>query len=295
MRASADNSICFREDGSVRTILLSLVVLVLGFAAGALVVYQSAKAPKPPALAEAASTLSESTHAVLSRLRQPVELRLYVLFADDNIPAALREHSARVRELVSELERAGNGRIAVTRFNNWSRESTQSAANDGITPITLPQGDPCYIGIAVAQDNRRETLAQLAPEWSAAMEYDLARAIARVGSPPTAPRSAETLVQAGKAEATIKQTIPNPASTSLEEGKQILRDASLKAYQALVGEMNSAVVKAEQPVQQATTDAERQAALQKLQQVRAGYAEKLREIALQSQAEMEAWTKLKGQ
>ena len=287
--------VCIRKQGSARTILLSLVILVIGFAAGALVIYRATKAPSPPPATESKPTLSESTLAVLSRLSQPVDLRLYVLFADDNIPARLREHSVRLNELVSELEQSANGRMVVTRYNNWSRESTQSAANDGVTPLTLPQGDPCYLGIVVAQDNRKEALAQLVPEWSAALEYDIARAIARVGSPPAAPRSAEALVQAGKAEATIKQTIPNPASTSLEDGKRILRDASLKAYQTLVAEMNSAVAKAELPVQQATTDAERQAALQKLQQVRTSYAEKLRDIALQSQAAMEAWTRLKGQ
>lgn len=295
MKARPANSACFRERASIRTIVLPLVVLVIGFAAGALVVYRSIKAPSPLPVTESQFTLSENTIAVLSRLTQPVELRLYVLFADDNIPARLREHSARVNELVSELEQSAKGRIVVTRFHNWSRESTQSAASDGVTPLVLPQGDPCYIGIAVAQDNRREALDQLAPEWSAALEYDIARVIARVGSPPSAPRSAETLVQAGKAEQSIKQTIPNPASTSLEDGKQILRDASIKAYQALVGEMNSAVTKAEQGIQQATADAERQAALQKLQQIRTSYAEKLRAIALQSQAEMETWTTLKGQ
>lgn len=295
MKARPANSVYFREQASIRTILLPLVVLVIGFAAGALVVYRSTKAPTPPPVAENKLTLSESTLAVLGRLNQPVDLRLYMLFADDNIPASFREHSVRVNELTSELEQFANGRIVVTRFTNWSRQSTQSAASDGVTPLTLPQGDPCYLGIAVAQDNRKEALAQLAPEWASALEYDIARAIARVGSPPPTPRSAESLVQAGKAEQSIKQTIPNPASTSLDDGKQILRDASLKAYQTLVGEMNSEVAKAELPVQQATTDAGRQAALQKLQQVRAGYAEKLREIALQSQAEMEAWAKLKGQ
>jgi len=295
MKARPSPSICAREQGSIRTLLLPLVVLVIGFAAGALVVYRSAKPPTPPVTSEDKLTLSESTKAVLSRLSQPVELRLYVLFADDNVPASLREHSAYVNELVSELEQSANGRIVVTRFNNWSRESTQSAANDGVTPLTLPQGDPCYVGIAVMRDSRKEALAQIVPEWSAALEYDIARAIARVSSAPATPRSVETLVKAGKAEQSIKQKIPNPASTSLEDGKQILRDVSIKAYQALVGEMNSEVAKAELGIQRATTDGDRQTALQKLQQVRASYAEKLRAIALQSQAEMEAWMQLKGQ
>ena len=287
----------FAERGGASPLVL-LLVLLIGLAVGALLVYQTTKSPAAKPQAEPSSSqvnLSESTKAVLARLDSPVELRLYVLFSDDNASPALREHAARVNELASEFERFGNGRIVVSRFNTWSRENTQNAATDGLTPLALPHGDPGYIGLAVRQDNRKEALPQIAPEWFSALEFDIARAIARVGSTPTAPPSAEDLTLAKQAEASISKVIPRSADTTLEDGKRLLRDTALKAYQTLVGEMNREVQKAEQVVQNAATEADRRAALQKLQQLRAGYAERLREIAQTSQAELEAWTRLKAQ
>lgn len=280
--------------GGIRSVALPLLALVVGFSIGAVVVYRATQKANPPPVTDSQTTLVESTKTVLQRLKQPVELRAYVLFTDDSPPTDLRAHAAFVNDLVSELERYANGRIVVTRFQNWSRESTESAARDGVTPVTLPQGDPCYLGIALSQENRRETLPHLNPEWSAALESDVARAIERVGSPPPARQSPETQAQADKASQSIKQIIPNPQAISLDDGKRILRDASLQAYQTVVAEMNREVAKAEEQVQQAAGQTERTAALEKLQQVRTSYARQLREIAQQSQAEIEAWSRLKA-
>jgi hypothetical protein len=293
MKTRLTNSICFRESAGARTIVL--VALTIGFAAGALLVYRSPKATPQTQSTEAALVLSESTKAVLGQLHSPVEIRFYALFGGDNPPARLREFAGQVSELLSVLEAEARGKLIVTRFDSWTSANTKNATSDGLVSFDTGSGDPIYLGIAAAQDKRKETLARLAPEWAAAVEFDLARVIARVGTPPPMPRTAEQVAQTGKAEEAVKRAIPNATATSLEDGKQILRDVALKAYQSLVGEMNGEVAKAEQAVQKAAGDTERQTALQKLQQMRAGYAERLREIALQSQAEMEAWTNLKGQ
>jgi hypothetical protein len=292
MKAKTAPSIYFEEQGSTRAILLMLLVLTIGFAGGALVVYRMTASKKPTPVAENELTLSESTRAVLSQLKAPVEVRFFALFGGDVAATNLQEFALEIGNLLSAMETEAQGKITVTRHVTWTPETTKLAAADGIVPVDVG-GDPSYVGLVVAQDKRKESLARLAPEWASALEFDLARAISRVGTPPSAPQTPAQIVESSQAEVSVKRTIPDAAATSLEDGKQILREASLKAYQDLVNEMNREVAKAEQAVQQ-SSEADREAASQRLQQVRANYVENLRNVALQSQAQMESWTKLKG-
>jgi hypothetical protein len=287
------NSSRWRLQGNSR-IPVMLLALALGFAGGALVVYQGTKAKPPEPIPAERIVLSESTRSVLKKLRAPVEVRFYSLSGAEPAPEDLRNLTARVNELLAECERESGGKLTVTRLNEWSAAHTKAAADDGVTALNLA-GDPAYLGIAVAQAERKETIAPLAPEWAEAVEYDLARAISRVSTPPPAAPSPADRIQTEQAEVVVKQTIPNPATTSLEDGKQLLRESSLQHYQALVQEMSREVQQAEQLVKAAAADADRQAAVQKVQTIRATYADKLRATALQSQAELEAWTKLKEQ
>jgi hypothetical protein len=284
-----------RQQGNFRVIVMVVLGLAIGFAGGALVVYQSTKAKAPGPIKEPAVVLSGSTKAVLRQVTAPVEVRFYSLFGAENASEDLRGLMVNVNELLAEFEREADGKLAVTRFNEWTAANTEAAAADGVAAFNLDKGDPAYVGLVVSQDERKEAIAQIAPEWVEAVEYDLARMIWRVSNPPPAPRTPADRIQTEKAEAVIKQTIPNPATTSLEDGKQLLREISLRNYQALVEEMNREGQQAEQLVKAAGSDADRRAAVHKLQAVRAAYADKLRLTALRSQAELEAWTKLKSQ
>jgi hypothetical protein len=279
-------------------IALMLLALMVGFAVGALVVYRTTRTKPSEPIHETKIVLSESTKAVLHQLRTPVEVRFYALFGGEAASESLRELAINVNELLAEFERQSGGKLTVTHFDEWSAANTKAAAADGVVASNLEKGDPSYVGLTVIQDTRKETISQLAPEFAQAVEHDLARTISRLANPKSSsssPPSPANKAQMEKAEAAVKQTIPNPAAISLEEGKRLLRESSLRGYQALVDEMNREVQQGEQLVNAATADADRQIATQKLLQVRTSYAEKLRAIALQSQVELEAWTKLKEQ
>jgi hypothetical protein len=73
-----------------------ILVLAIGFAGGALVVYQSTKAKPPPPIQADGVVLSESTRSVLKKLRAPVAVRFYSLSGAEPVPEDLRNLTARV-------------------------------------------------------------------------------------------------------------------------------------------------------------------------------------------------------
>lgn len=281
-----------QKQGSTRAALLIFLGLILGSAAGGLAVYRLMTKAPAHATTETEVTLSDSTRTVLGELKAPVEVHFYALFGGDAAASQLSGFTKKIDALLTTMEAESHGRITVKRYDTWTPANIKTATSDGIAPAEYG-GDPAYVGLAISQDRRKEALARLDPEWAAALEFDVARTIAHVGIAPEPAPSVQQVAENKQAIEAVKQTIPNAVETSLEDGKQILRAAALKNYQTLVGEMNAEVSKAEQAVQQSTA-ADRQAAVEKLQQVQAHYAEKLRNVAIQSQAEIEAWTKSKG-
>src|SRR6185436_3526036 len=53
----------------------------------------------------------------------------------------------------------------------------------GIEPQQLATGEAFYLGLAVSQLERKQTLVGISPQRERLLEYDLVRAIARVGQP----------------------------------------------------------------------------------------------------------------
>jgi len=97
--------------------------------------------------------------------------------------------------------------------------------------------------------------------------------------------------------AEVRQAIPNLTAVSVEEGKRILTGAALKDFQAAANEMKARVTQAEERFVQAQnggSEAERQAAREQLQRVRADQAEKLNQIAERLEARIAALERLKA-
>lgn len=292
MKVQFPRSIRFQKPANARAGLLIFLGLIFGSAGGGLMVYRVLQKKPPAPAVENLPTLSESTRTVLGELKAPVEVHFYALFGGDAAASRLSGFATNINTLLTTMEAEAQGKIIVTRYETWTPANIKNATTDGIAPAEVG-GDPAYVGIAISQDRRKEALARLAPEWAAALEFDVARTIARVGVQPEPAQTVQQVAENNQAIEAVKQTIPNAVETSFEDGKRMLLEAGLKSYQTLVAEMNAEVAKAEQSVQQ-SAEADRRAAVEKLQQVQARYAEKLRNVALQSQAQIEAWTKSKG-
>ena len=127
-------------------------------------------------------TLSEGTKKILRGLDSPVTVKLYVT-QGESVPVQLRSFAQRVEDLVREFQAASNGNLRVQRYNPKPDSEEEDAAQlDGIEPQQLYTGEQFYLGVAVSQLERKQAIAAITPQRERLLEYDLVRAIARVGS-----------------------------------------------------------------------------------------------------------------
>jgi len=97
--------------------------------------------------------------------------------------------------------------------------------------------------------------------------------------------------------AEVKQALPNYASLSLEQGTQILREATLEKFTAATKEMQSEITKAEDELEAAKAGgsaADQQAAAKHLEQVQADETQKLEQIGGNLQTEIAALKQMKS-
>src|SRR5207248_1263587 len=127
-------------------------------------------------------TLSEGTKKILRNLQTPVKVKLYVS-QGEGVPVQLRSFAQRVEDLVREFKSVAGSNLTVERYNPKPDSEEEDAAQlDGIEPQQLGNGEQFYLGAAVAQLDRKQTLASITPQRERLLEYDLVRAIARVGT-----------------------------------------------------------------------------------------------------------------
>ena len=126
-------------------------------------------------------TLSDGTRKVLGKLEAPVKIRFYFNQGDANVPVGLRVFAGRVEDLLNEMRSAANGKLVIEKLNPQPDSDAEDSANlDGVEAQELPSGDKFYLGLTVSFADQRLALPVLAPDRERLLEYDLARAIARV-------------------------------------------------------------------------------------------------------------------
>ena len=126
-------------------------------------------------------TLSDGTKKILQRLDAPVKMRLY-LSQGESVPVQLRSYSQRVEDLAREFKSVAGANLVIEKYNPQPDSEEEDAAQlDGIEPQQLMSGEQFYLGVAVNRLERKQTIPTLNPARERLLEYDLARAIARVG------------------------------------------------------------------------------------------------------------------
>jgi ABC-type uncharacterized transport system involved in gliding motility auxiliary subunit len=127
-------------------------------------------------------TLAPGTRKILSNLSSPVKIKLYIS-QGESVPVPLRGFAQRVEDTVRELKAAAGPNLIVERYNPKPDSDEEDAAQlDGIEPQQLMSGESFYLGAAVTQLERKETLPAISPQRERLLEYDFVRAIARVAS-----------------------------------------------------------------------------------------------------------------
>lgn len=127
-------------------------------------------------------TLSDGTRKILKGLSSPVKIKLYAS-QGESVPVPLRSFAQRVEDMVREFRSVAGPNLVVEKYNPKPDSEEEDAAQiDGIEPQQLFTGESFYLGIAVSRLDRRQSLPAITPQRERLLEYDLIRAIARVGS-----------------------------------------------------------------------------------------------------------------
>jgi len=127
-------------------------------------------------------TLSDGTKKVLRNLQSPVKIKLYIS-QGESVPVQLRSFAQRVEDLVREFKSVAGSNLVIERYNPKPDSEEEDAAQlDGIDPQQLVSGEQFYLGASITQLDRKQTLAAISPQRERLLEYDLVRAISRVGT-----------------------------------------------------------------------------------------------------------------
>jgi ABC-type uncharacterized transport system involved in gliding motility auxiliary subunit len=127
-------------------------------------------------------TLSPGTKKLLSNLSAPVKLKLYIS-QGEAVPVPLRSFAQRVEDTVRELKAVAGPNLIVEKYNPKPDSEEEDAAQlDGVEPQQLMTGESFYLGVSVSQLDRKQTIPAISPQRERLLEYDLVRAIARVGA-----------------------------------------------------------------------------------------------------------------
>jgi ABC-type uncharacterized transport system involved in gliding motility auxiliary subunit len=127
-------------------------------------------------------TLSDGTKKVLRNLQSPLKIKLYVS-QGESVPVQLRSFAQRVEDLVREFKSAAGSNLIIERYNPRPDSEEEDAAQlDGIEPQQLVNGEQFYLGATITQLDRKQTLPAISPQRERLLEYDLVRAISRVGT-----------------------------------------------------------------------------------------------------------------
>lgn len=128
-------------------------------------------------------TLSEGTKKMLRGLQAPVKVKLYISRGERSMPVQLRSFAQRVEDLAREFKSVAGGNLTIELYNPQADSEDEDAAQlDGVEAQQLFTGEQFYLGIAVSQLDRKQAIPAVSPQRERLLEYDLARAIARVSS-----------------------------------------------------------------------------------------------------------------
>jgi hypothetical protein len=230
-------------------------------------------------------------------LNAPVQIQFYSVLPPGSASQSLQDFSQRVDRLLSEFQNANPAKIQVVRNISAAGANADAAAGDGLRPFNLEKGEACFLGISVANGERKESLVQLQPEWESALPSDLARAILRVATetPPLVVAKSVPLTPAITNE--IMRLIPNINAASPEDADRIFHQDFLNQCAKAGAEMEAQINAAAQKVvnaQNSGSPAELEAARKHLSQVQLEQTEKLKEVAAHLQLQLAAFQQMKA-
>ena len=286
-------------DGLRRAAVNFWLVLIVAFlltATGSWLYWRQTR-QQPVEVAEPVApsvVLSESTAKILAGLETPVDLRLFAPADVSALPEELVAYLNRVEMLLTEYERVAAGKVRVLKNDPQTDAAAKIAAGAaGVVPFASANGEIVYLGLTVGAGPRIESIAPLAPEWEAALESDVSRAITRVKakqitrSVPAANQSpaAPTPIDPAISEELLR-TFPDLAAQPFDAVAKVMRERTLEEFKVVAAETQAKVAEAQKSLaaaQAKKSEAAVLAAQQDLQRVQAEQTSKLNGITAQLQ------------
>ncbi len=131
-------------------------------------------------------TLSPGTHKVLSRIDEPITLRLYFSSALGKELPGLSKYAGRVRDLIGEYVANSGGKIRLVEIDPVAfSDAEDEAVEFGLQGLPLDRtGEKVYFGLAGTNStNEEEVIPFFSPNREPYLEYDLTKVVYRLANP----------------------------------------------------------------------------------------------------------------
>jgi ABC-2 type transport system permease protein len=131
-------------------------------------------------------TIHSGTKEVLARLPSDVQVTLYWSADQANVPAAIKTHALRVKDMLTSLAGHSHGRLSLKVVDPMPDGAAELAAlRDGIQRIPMSSGDFFYFGAVFRHGDRAGRIPYLDIRRDRLAEYDIAVALQGLSRPRT--------------------------------------------------------------------------------------------------------------
>lgn len=166
--------------------------------------------------ADSIYTLSPGTRKMLSQIEEPLSLKLYYSESTKELRVQFKNYASRVEEMLRAYASKAGGRIALEVINPQPDTDEETEARQaGLTPQTLPSGDPVFFGLVATQGAEVATIPFLLPNREKFLEYDVSKLVysvqqfdkPRLGLISSLPLKAAPAVMPGQRQSTDQVVI----------------------------------------------------------------------------------------
>ncbi len=131
-------------------------------------------------------TLSPTTVNQIRGAREEIRIDFFWSEQQSNVPASIRSHANRIRNLLERIEYHSQGNVVMRHFDPVPDTDYELAAiESGMRAVPMTSGDYFYLGLTMRHKDRTHALAYIDKERGRFLEYDLLSAISRLINPRT--------------------------------------------------------------------------------------------------------------
>ena len=127
-------------------------------------------------------TLSDGSRNIVANLEEATTIKLYYSADLAEIPVSFKTYSTKVIELVRRYAALSKGKLSLEIFDpKPDTDEEDWASRYGLEGARLPTGNTFFFGMVVLSAEREEVVKFFDPRREKFLEYDISRAISRVG------------------------------------------------------------------------------------------------------------------